>query len=376
MAVFDSPITTYSDTTTQKRVITDVISLIDPSDAPAIEALGGLDGARSKFRFVNEKETTVEWLEDTLLPLVDALTTTTVTSVATTLNITDGSIYQPGHILLIDSEQLWVSAAAVATNIITVSRGQFGSTAATHTSTAVVYMIGMARLEGASSDPIAFTDRTTNSNWSQILHQEVKVTRTQQHIAQYGISDEMAYQGDKVVPSLMRLLERHFYYNKAGSLGSASAPRLMGGYQAFITTNLIDGSSLTQAKIETAVLACYNAGSNGPWIALCTPTNRQKIKNFYDTSLFLRVDRTETTLGMNIDRIVTPFGDVDLITDRWAVAAQIAILDPKHIGFYTFDPFFQEPLAKDGDYDKSEVVGEFTLCLRPCKAHAVLTAVS
>ena len=50
MASLTSPLTTYSDTTPQKRIITDVISLIDPSDMPAIDALGGFDGASSEFR--------------------------------------------------------------------------------------------------------------------------------------------------------------------------------------------------------------------------------------------------------------------------------------------------------------------------------------
>lgn len=62
MAFLTSPLTTYSDTTPQKRVITDVISIIDPSDAPTIEALGGLDGASGKFRFVNGPGKVMEWL--------------------------------------------------------------------------------------------------------------------------------------------------------------------------------------------------------------------------------------------------------------------------------------------------------------------------
>ena len=72
MALYDQPITSYTDTTAHKRVITDVISVIDPSDAPTIMALGGLDGASGKFRFVNEKHTKMEWLEDTLAPLVQS----------------------------------------------------------------------------------------------------------------------------------------------------------------------------------------------------------------------------------------------------------------------------------------------------------------
>jgi len=55
MATYDYPRYSYTSTTPYKRVITDVISLIDPSDAPFINAIGGLDGASSKFRFVNGK---------------------------------------------------------------------------------------------------------------------------------------------------------------------------------------------------------------------------------------------------------------------------------------------------------------------------------
>ncbi len=172
MAAFDQPVTTYSDTTPQKRVITDVISLIDPSDAPAIDALGGLDGASGKFRFVNEQGTNPEWLEDTLGALTDTMAAST-TSTGTSLTVTDGSNFQVGHIIRIDSEDIWVSA--VSTNTLTVTRN-FGGTAATHSSTDTITIIGMARLEGAESTSIGLTDRTSNSNYTQILHKEIKVT--------------------------------------------------------------------------------------------------------------------------------------------------------------------------------------------------------
>lgn len=369
-----SPLTTYSDTTPQKRVITDVISLIDPSDAPMVEALGGLDGASSKFRFVNTPGKVVEWLEDTLISLSGALNGS-VTSTATTITMADADNFQEGHIIEIDAERMWVSAVDNATEVVTVTRNYEG-TQATHDDSAAVTIVGMARLEGDDSDDIAFTDRTTGSNFTQIFHQEVKVSRTQRQIAQYGISDEMAYQGDKAVPSLMRLLERHFYYSTVAKAGSATTPRQMGGYQAFVTDNKVSGASLAQSQFENAVKAAYADGGMGPWIAGCSPDNLQEVKNFYDSSNFLRVDRTEGTVGMVIERVLTPYGSVDLLLDRWAKTAQIPLIDPRHAGFLTLYPFTQEPLAKDGDYDKSEVVGEFTLCIRQDKAHAVLTNVS
>ena len=278
-----------------------------------------------------------------------------------------------GHILLIDSEHVWVSA--VSTNTLTITRA-FQGTAATHSSTDVITIVGMARLEGADSSTIGLTDRTSNSNYTQILHKEIKVTRTHQQFAQYGISDEMSYQGDKVVPELMRLLERHFYYNTVSHAGSATTPRAMGGYQAFITDNKQDASTILQEDFEDAVEAAYTDGGLGPWLAFCAPANYQSIKNFYDDSAYLRIDRTENTVGMVVTDIVTPFGNVHLVLDRWAKTTEIPIIDPRHAGFKTYYPFTQESLAKDGDYEKSEVVGEFTLCIRQDKAHAVLTNVS
>jgi hypothetical protein len=375
MTVYDQPKTTYSDSTPHKRIITDIISLIDPSDAPLIDALGGLDGASGKFRFTNGKGKVVEWLEDSLIPLTDLLASgATVTSTIVTLSVNDGSLYQPGHIIMVSTEYMWVSS--VSGNTITVTRGAGGSTAATQTSVAAVSFVGMARLEGAESDTIGLVDITTGSNFTQIFHQEVKVSRTQQQLSQYGISDEMAYQGDKAIPSLMRLIERHLFYNKAASAGSATTPRVMGGLQSFITGNLVAGTSLTQAMIESAAMLAYQDGGTGPWIAPVAPANMTKIKNFYDATTVLRVDRSESTVGMVITQIETPFGQVNLVLDRWAPTTLIPLIDVKHAGMLTYYPFTQEPLAKTGDYERSEVVGEFTFCLRQDNAHALLTAVS
>ncbi len=228
MGALASPLTTYSDTTPQKRVITDVISLIDPSDAPMIEALGGLDGASGKFKFVNTPGKVVEWLEDTLIGLTGNLSVSTTATVVG-LTLSDANNFQEGDILLIDSEYMWVSAQSASASTVTGTRGFNGSTTVSHAASVAVTKVGQARLEGADSDDIGFTDRTTGSNYTSILQQEVKVARTQREIAQYGITDEMAYQGNKVVPSLMRLIERMFFHSTAASAGSATTPRVTDG---------------------------------------------------------------------------------------------------------------------------------------------------
>ncbi len=382
MAVVDSPFSTYSDTTTHRRAITDVISLIDPTDTPAIVALGGLDGAAAKFRFVNWPSKTVEWLEDTHAPLSDTLAeSASITSTVTTITVTDASLYEPGYIFKMDDEYLWVSSANLTTNVLTVTRGVAGSTAASHNSNASIEIISNARVEGAESTPIAFTSRTTGSNVTQIFHQEVKVSRSHLKLSQYGIADEMAYQKDKAVPATMRQIEKHIFYSKGLSTGSVTTGRIMNGLQGFITTNKVSGASLSQAAFENAVLSAYNNGGGGPWVAFVNPVNKQKIKNFYDSTgvasnTILRVSQDTREVGMDIDRINTPFGVVDLVMTRWVPASIIPIVDVKHAGFVTYDPFQWEELAKTGDYERAEVVTELTFCLRQQKAHAILTGVS
>ena len=177
MANVAPPYSTYVNTAENKRVITDYISLLDPSDAPFVEAIGGLDGAASKFRFTNQG-TLVEWIEDTLAPLTGALSigTAATVSTATALTVADANMVQPGHILLQGSELMWVSAND--SGAITVTRGLGSTTATTLATNNTFAIVGMARLEGDDSDPIGYTDLSTNSNYTQIFHKEVKQTGT------------------------------------------------------------------------------------------------------------------------------------------------------------------------------------------------------
>lgn len=374
MANSASPYNTYSDTTPQVRVVTDYISLLDPSDAPFIELIGGLDGASGKFQFRNQGKV-VEWLEDTLTPLSGTLAQQSMTTATTVVTITvdDGDVFQPGHILLVGTEKMWVSA--VSGDVITVTRGFAGSTSATQASNAAYTIIGMARLEGDDSDPIGYTDITSNSNYTQIFHKEIKVTGSEMAIDNYGFTDPYQYQAAKAIPEMMRLIERTLQYGYRGA-GSTTTPRTMGGYQTFITSNLADGSSITPTKIEDALELAYNAGGGGEFAAVVNPATYQTIKAKYDTSAYVRYAPEQTRVGMLVDKIVTPFGNVSFTVDRWQLSTLIPMLRLDNIGMLTLRPWQVEDLAKTGDARKTELVGEFTLCVRQDKSHALLTAVS
>jgi len=367
-------------TAENKRVITDYIALLDPSDAPFIEAIGGLDGAASKFRFTNQG-TLVEWIEDTLAPLtgVFALTATANSATnVTSLKVADGNMVQPGHILLTGTELLWVSANS--NGVLTVTRSLGDSTMVTLATDASFSIVGMARLEGADSDPIGYTDLSTNSNYTQIFHKEIKQTGTAPYQDRWGMTDQMQYESAKSIPEMMRLIERTLQYGKRAA-GSTTTPRMMGGYQEFITTNKASGanmsvSSLIPGIIEDAVELIYNAGGAGDFLAIVNPATYQKIKNAYDSSSYVRYAPEQNRFGTLVDRIVTPFGDVSFVIDRWQLSNLIPILKLDNVGMLTLRPWQVEDLAKTGDAEKKQLVGEYTFCLKLEKSHALLTSVA
>lgn len=394
------PLSTYASssgvgqTEVQKRAITDYITLIDPADSVFIESMGGLDSGAKKFRFVNFPHTKVEWIEDTREAMTVGLNTAITSPTDTNLILTSASAHavQVGQILLFagaganGAEKMLITSVATDgfTCVVTRNYGLSATNtvgtgvAQTQAANTAIDLIGLARVEGAISDRLGFTVRTTNYNHTQILQREIKVSRSQNQISQYGIREEFDYQSNKAIPHLMRLLSKTVYHGVRDP-GEFSKPRSMGGLNVFVTSagnvNTSTGV-LTQEKFENVLKSAYLNGGT-PTKAFVSPTNMQKIKNLYDsTAAGLRYDTKEKTIGMTIEKILTPYGTIDLTMDRYCPDSTIYILDPEHVGFITYYPFTSEPLAKTGDFQVGEVVGEFTMCVRMDKAHAALKAIT
>ena len=377
------PIWTGSHSTYQKRVITDYVAMLDPSDAPFVEAIGGLDGASSKFKFT-ATGIKYEWLEDTLSPLsvtaADSASGWTSTTAATTVTLAAGDVnaLEPGHILKADSEYLWVSS--ISGDVITVTRGFGGTTKATHSSAVSIEVIGQARLEGAESVPMGFTDLTSQWNYSQIFHKEIKLTGSAPLVEVYGINDPYEYQAAKSLPEMMRLIEKTLQYGKraADNTGAlTTAPRTMGGVDVFLNSTdsniyTTGTAAFTTTTIENTLKMAYDDGSSGPFTAIINPTNFQQITAMYNNSSFIRFPPEQGRVGMVPATIVTPFGEVNFVLDRWQKLNYIYFIKPENMGMLTLRPWQIEDLAKGGDYERKELIGEFGFAVKLPKSMAVL----
>lgn len=375
MATVDSPKATWSDTTTHRRAITDLISIIDPSDTPIIAYFGWSKASKAGWNMVNWPSIQAEWLEDSLHPRADSLDGS-ITSVATTITMHDKGFAHEGDVLLVDSEKMWVSAHSTSGEVLTVVRSIGGTTNASHADDATVTVIGNARLEGDDADMSNFTDVTAGTNYTQIIEEAIKVTETQQAITQYGIEDEYERQMMKKAKEALIKLELSIIHGARVGPGTSTVARQMGGLNYFLNSaggNTVDfGAAITQANFDAAMQAAYEDGGK-PRVAFCSPTNMLAIRNIYDSSTYLRIERDENTIGMTIDKIHTPFGDADLVMSRLMPDTIVPIVDPDHFMLLALREFGEKKLGEAGDYTRGEIVGEFTACIRhPLEAHACL----
>jgi hypothetical protein len=377
MTVIDQPKTVYSDTTAQARAISDVISMIDPRDTPLVAKLG-LDGAREKFK-VQQNGYKIEILEDELDPLEDAVNDGAGwnNSDTTGLDVDDASKFQDGHIILVESEKMVVSAVDTSANTIDVYARGFGDTsAATHADDTPIYIVGMARLEGDDADYGPVVDVTAPYNYTSIFQKAIKVSGTLQAISQHGIDDEFMYQANKAVPHLLRLVERMAFYGERVQ-GSASAPRSAGSLGIFITDNTVAaGGAIAKSHVDSLMEEIIMDGGY-PDLLVMNPRVANDLRNLLDSSSFVRVSQDENKLGVDaIERVMTQYGELELVMDRWCPTDTAFVLQSSKVGFYTLRGFESYELARSGDSLKGEVVGEFSLLLANDKAHGKITGIT
>jgi hypothetical protein len=319
---------------------------------------------------VNWPSTKYEALEDQLKPLTSGLAAT-ISSTATSIQVTsdEGAYIRRGQILLIDSEQIWVSS--VSTDTATVTRSFGGTTNASHaTSTTNVKVISYARVEGDDSTDSSQMTRTTFTNYTQIFQDEVKVSRSAAKNSQYGIANELDFQRDKKLPELMRMMEQQVFYGKSAS-GSSSTARAFGGLPSFVTLNTSSATStaLTQAILEGMLQHVWGDGGN-PDLIICNGWGKRKINSFYEN--MVRTTRDERRGGYVIDEIDTDFGTQRILMSRWCDPNNIWVVTTEHLGFLEFDPFSEEPLAKTGDWEKRHLIGEYGFVCKHNAAHGLV----
>lgn len=375
MAVIDvpAPLTRYSDTVLNKRVIGDRVNMIDPMDTPFLDAYG-LDSARAKFMVQRLNDFAIEWIEDQYRGLTGVLSATIATG-ATAMTVTDASVFKIGDIVIAPdgAERFRVNSVDLTNNTLSVT-GQWDGTSDASQATGTLTILTEAQIDNTAVVAGPVMGFTTGANNIIILRDSMTVTDLSNLVSRYGIDDYFQYELDKKMPELYRALERAMFRNLGATIGTATAAPRMKGLTGFVTTNTFatTQAALTLANIETnIVLPMRNAGSNADEI-WCNWKFLQTIKNIHDTSGFLRVTQDENQVGMvPTEYLSTPWGRFRLRTSLWCATTDVFFVDSKKIGIYEFQPFYTYDLP-GGNFQSKGIQGAYSLLLANETAHGRL----
>lgn len=365
----------YTDGSVNMRSIADAVYMIDWTEAPLLNILGfGPENVR-KFDLVNFPSTKVEWIEDTMSPYTTTIAEALDNSETGVDVATDtGAYFRQGDIVAVDSEYMLVTS--VSTDTLTVTRGYGSTTAASHNDASTITLLTRAMPEGSDATTGHTTTTSQPYNYSQIISEAAKATKTALAIKKYGITDEMDYQVSKLFANggqagkLAQFLQRTFYYGKRVQR-SASAYGSMGGFGAFVTTNVtnLSSASLQRSDIHTKIRQIRDAGGmcthliTGSW-------GLEKINGMYEGSI--RTTRDETRGGSEITMVKTPHGEVEVVYDWMCPAGYMYFVNQEKCGWLPVRAFEAGKIAEQGDYFLTDVVGEYTFAIANEESHGLI----
>jgi hypothetical protein len=244
-----------------------------------------------------------------------------------------------------------------------------------------------AAVEGDDATLSDMAPTVMRSNYTQIMQKTVKVSGTADAVSTYGRAKETAYQLAKKSAELKREFEYHLV-GKAqnAAAGTSSDARLFGNvFGTDVAADDIIDSSVTEDKSgaaldEAAILAVnqkiYEAGSEATYI-MVKPADSLIIAGFDAASGRNRTINDGNKQIVNaVDLYVSPFGEQKVIINRFLKATEALVFDPAMWSIVTLRPFTRTLLAKTGDADKHQIVGEFSLKHKNYKATGRITGLT
>jgi hypothetical protein len=249
-------------------------------------------------------------------------------------------------------------------------------------------------VEGATASDATLAVTTRVGNRTQISQKTVKISGTLDAVNKAGRKSEKAYQLAKASSEIKRDMEAILLSNQAASNGTSSSARLLGGLQAWLSTNYngagtagsagstarVTGTdrAFTATLLNTTMQSCYTNGGS-PTMLLVTPAQKVVASTFGGIATRYRdVPSNQQAQIINAaDVYVSDFGVIQIVPDRFIPNADnddtAFLLDTEMAAVAYLRPFQTNELAKVGDAELTQLLVEYTLEVKNEAAHGIIT---
>ncbi|MBM4018420.1 MAG: hypothetical protein FJ288_08870 [Planctomycetes bacterium] len=374
---------TYTAGTTLPEIaedVSDLVSIISPFETPLLDALGDPQ--------VEARSTHHEWLEDTLLPNTDVVQTTPENpETDTEIEVANPGRFRVGdQVRCEDSEELLL-VTEIGEGAITVVREYGGTEAEPIAAGDALLILGNAALEGQDADAARFTVRSRRGNWTQIFSKTVMVAGSELAVRHLSVADELDFQKAKALRELLRDVENTVLNGAAADSdpqGSDAVRRTMAGIIPQLATNRFvpgaggfpSGGDLDEPKLNAALRLIWERSSGQVDLIVVNGYQKRRISQFGAGSRAYSPADPRFTSQVSIYE--SDFGVQRVVLSRWAPRDAVVLLDSSRIQVPPLAgrSFHYRPLASTGDFERGQVLGEYTLELRNEAAHGIIRGLS
>lgn len=227
---------------------------------------------------------------------------------------------------------------------------------------------GTLKLEGAEAGSVITSTRGSLSNVCQIIEKVTAVSGTARALSPKGIVDVFTSEVNDRLIETKRDLEWYFI-NGTKTLESDNTPRQMAGLINLVNSkNVVTASgALTEDHLLDALQKMWDKGAQGEYFAFVNASMKRAInalaKAGNNVRWILDNGSMANTFGVGVSKIVTDFGEVNLVLDRYMDNDKILTVDLDEVRIAELRPTFYEDLPKAGDYHKGHVINESTIKL-------------
>jgi hypothetical protein len=237
-----------------------------------------------------------------------------------------------------------------------------------------------ASVEGADAGAGSTITQTVKTANTQIFDKVVQVSGTAEAVGTYGRTSDLAYAIAKAGKEIKRDIEHSFVgAGQAGTAGNGTTARQLtsaANQIAAATTNTAGSNrAFTEALLLDVLQKCFEEGGEPNQVQV-TPSHSVTVAGFATASGRQRDFATGTTLVNAVDIIISPFGQVSVVPNRFLNANTVLVLDTEYWSRAVLRPMQTIVLAKTGDSDKRQMLTELTLVCENDKASGKIDALT
>lgn len=244
-------------------------------------------------------------------------------------------------------------------------------------------------IEGDEATTDARPPTVRLGNYTAISDKVCLVAGTNLDTEKAGRGNEMDYQKAKSMKELKRDVESALLNNNAKVAGNDTTARELAGVESWIATNTSAGGSgadptgdgtdartdgtqraFTEALLQGVIAGCADSGGE-PDVIMVGSFNKQALSAFTGNATRF-TQSAEQTLMPAIDVYKSDFGELQVVYNRFSRARSALVLDTDMWAMAVLRDFQSTPLAKSGDYEREQVLVEYTLEAREEAANGIV----